>query len=204
MNGQGRDRPASRRFWPHTAAHAAGRQDHEGPHISAGQTRLTGTPKEWGGWDSNPGPADYESSPPAALVSMADLGRYGTPRSCSDRFGHVFGMIKLHAAADRCGSCCGLPLAAAVIAVLRDCLPTLGRRTNGGKPGREVVTMTSTEAPTPWPSDDHVSIEELARRQGVEPVESLDDLARPELWDSDEEYERFLSDLYASRRSGLT
>ena len=64
--------------------------------------------------------------------------------------------------------------------------------------------MTSTEAPTPWPSDDHVSIEELARRQGVEPVESLDDLARPELWDSDGEYERFLSDLYASRRSGLT
>jgi len=48
-----------------------------------------------------------------------------------------------------------------------------------------------------------VPIEELARRQGVEPVESLDDLACPELWDSDEEYEGFLADLYASRRSGL-
>ncbi len=52
-------------------------------------------------------------------------------------------------------------------------------------------------------ADDHVSIEELARRQGTEPVESLDDLACPELWDSDEEYERFLTGLYASRRSGL-
>ena len=63
--------------------------------------------------------------------------------------------------------------------------------------------MTSDEAPTPWPSDDHVPIEELARRQGVEPVESVDDLAGPELWDSDEEYEQFLTHLYASRRSGL-
>jgi hypothetical protein len=68
---------------------------------------------------------------------------------------------------------------------------------------QEVVTMTSAEVLTPWPSDEHVPIEELARRQGVEPVGSLDDLACPELWDSDEEYERFLADLYASRRSGL-
>jgi hypothetical protein len=51
----------------------------------------------WGGWDSNPGPADYESSPPAALVRVAELGRYGTLRSCSDRFGHVFDMIKVAA-----------------------------------------------------------------------------------------------------------
>lgn len=63
--------------------------------------------------------------------------------------------------------------------------------------------MTSAEAPTPRPSDDSVPIEELACRQGVEPVESLDDLAYSELWDSDQEYERFLADLYASRRSGL-
>jgi len=25
----------------------------------------------WGGWDSNPRPTDYESSPPATLVIMA-------------------------------------------------------------------------------------------------------------------------------------
>ena len=63
--------------------------------------------------------------------------------------------------------------------------------------------MTGAEALTPWSSDEHVPIEELARRQGVEPLRSLDDLACPELWASDEEYERLLADLYASRRSGL-
>ena len=66
-----------------------------------------------------------------------------------------------------------------------------------------MVATASAEAPTPWPSDDHVPIEELARRQGVEPLMSPDDLACPGLWDSDGEYEQFLADLYASRRSGL-
>jgi hypothetical protein len=66
---------------------------------------------------------------------------------------------------------------------------------------REVVSMTTGAAP--WSSAEHVPIEELARRQDVRPVESLADLACPELWDSDEEYGRFLADLYASRRYGL-
>jgi hypothetical protein len=65
-----------------------------------------------------------------------------------------------------------------------------------------VVTTTGAEALTPWPSNDHVPIEDLARRQGIEPIGSLYDLACPELWDSEEEYERFLADLYASRRFG--
>lgn len=46
-------------------------------------------------------------------------------------------------------------------------------------------------------------MEELARRQGVEPVKSVDDMARPGLLESDEELEEFLADLYESRRSGL-
>jgi len=50
--------------------------------------------EEWGGWDSNPGPADYESGRPAALARAPDLGRYERPRSCLGRFRHVFGMIK--------------------------------------------------------------------------------------------------------------
>ena len=56
--------------------------------------------------------------------------------------------------------------------------------------------------PTP-PAADEVPVEELARRQGVSAVESVDDMARPGLFDSDEEWEEFLADLYASRRSGL-
>ena len=50
---------------------------------------------------------------------------------------------------------------------------------------------------------DDVSIEELARLQGVTSIASLDDLAQPDLFESDEEYDAFLVDLYASRRTGL-
>ena len=48
------------------------------------------------------------------------------------------------------------------------------------------------------------STEELARRQGVRPIKSVEDLAAAEdPVESDEEYEAFLADLYASRRAGL-
>ena len=63
--------------------------------------------------------------------------------------------------------------------------------------------MTSTpEHPEQSPSDDFVPTEE-PRRQGVKPIKSVDELAQPDLWESDEEYEAFLADLYASRRAGL-
>lgn len=51
--------------------------------------------------------------------------------------------------------------------------------------------------------EDDAPVEELARRQGVRPVDSVDDMARPGLFDSDEEWEEFLADLYASRSAGL-
>src|SRR5436190_17886945 len=51
----------------------------------------------WGGWDSNPGPADYESSQPAACPIRCDLGEHKLARSWMWRFGHVFGMIMLGA-----------------------------------------------------------------------------------------------------------
>lgn len=50
----------------------------------------------------------------------------------------------------------------------------------------------------------HVPVEELARRQGVKPLRSADDLAKPGLFDSDDEYEAFLADLYASRRADVS
>jgi len=40
-------------------------------------------------------------------------------------------------------------------------------------------------------------------RQEVNPITSVDKLAQPDLLESDEEYEAFLADLYASRRAGL-
>ncbi len=65
--------------------------------------------------------------------------------------------------------------------------------------------MTSTpEHPEHWPADDFVSTEELAHRQGVKPIKSVDDLAAEvDPFESDEEYEAFLADLYASRRASL-
>jgi hypothetical protein len=65
--------------------------------------------------------------------------------------------------------------------------------------------VTSTpEDPEHWPADDFVSTEELARRQGVKPIKSVDDLAAEvDPFESDEEYEAFLADLYASRRASL-
>ncbi len=59
-----------------------------------------------------------------------------------------------------------------------------------------------TESASVPPAADEVPVEELARRQGVRPVESVDDMARPGLFGSDEEWVEFLADLYASRRSG--
>jgi hypothetical protein len=53
-----------------------------------------------------------------------------------------------------------------------------------------------------WPTAEHVPAAELARRQGVRPVVSLDDLARPDLFESDQELDEFLTDVYASRRAG--
>ena len=49
-----------------------------------------------------------------------------------------------------------------------------------------------------------MSTEELARQQGVRPLESAEDLAiNLDPFEDDAEYEEFLADLYASRRAGI-
>jgi hypothetical protein len=69
--------------------------------------------------------------------------------------------------------------------------------------GGDDVSSTPDQ-PEHRPEDDFVPTEELARRQGVRPINSVDDLAAAEdPFGSDEEYEAFLADLYASRRAGL-
>lgn len=65
-----------------------------------------------------------------------------------------------------------------------------------------MATSGAEHAEDPGP-DAHLPVEEFARRQGVEPVESVDDMARPDLFESDQEWEEFLADLYESRRAGL-
>lgn len=57
--------------------------------------------------------------------------------------------------------------------------------------------------PKPPAEPGHVPAEELARRQGVRPLRSAHDLSEPGMFDSDEELEEFLAELYESRRAGL-
>jgi hypothetical protein len=47
-----------------------------------------------------------------------------------------------------------------------------------------------------------VSLDELARRKGVRPIESMDDLAC-DVFDTDEELDEFLSSTYTARRADL-
>jgi hypothetical protein len=50
---------------------------------------------------------------------------------------------------------------------------------------------------------EHVPVEELLRRQGIRPIESVDELACPDLFESDDELDEFLSFVRASRNAEL-
>jgi hypothetical protein len=64
--------------------------------------------------------------------------------------------------------------------------------------------MTSYPIPIPdWAAATHVPPEELARRQGVRPIADLRDLACPELFESDEELDEFITYTYAARQADL-
>jgi hypothetical protein len=63
--------------------------------------------------------------------------------------------------------------------------------------------VTASDGLVSWDDEGSLSIEELARRQGGTHVASIAELAQPDLFESDEEYEAFLADFYASRRAGL-
>jgi hypothetical protein len=65
------------------------------------------------------------------------------------------------------------------------------------------MTSDSAEDLPDWGTAEHVPVEELLRRQGVRPIASVDELARPDLFESDEELDEFLAYIYASRHTGL-
>jgi hypothetical protein len=63
---------------------------------------------------------------------------------------------------------------------------------------------TNSAEPLPeWGTAQHVPAAELVRRQGVRPIESVDELVRPGAFETDEELDEFLADLYSSRRTRL-
>lgn len=49
----------------------------------------------------------------------------------------------------------------------------------------------------------HVPAAEQVRRQGVRPIESVEELAFPGVWESDQELDEFLADVYAARHAIL-
>jgi hypothetical protein len=66
--------------------------------------------------------------------------------------------------------------------------------------------MTSSNAewlPERPAGDEHAPVEEQARQQGVRPLASADELVVPGMFESDDELDEFLADLYASRRAGM-
>jgi len=65
------------------------------------------------------------------------------------------------------------------------------------------MSSNAERMPERRPAPEHIPAEELARRQGVKPISSVDELARPNLFESDEEPDEFLADLYESRRTGM-
>ena len=65
------------------------------------------------------------------------------------------------------------------------------------------VTTNRADYQAQPPDRGAVSVEELARRQGVHPVESVEDMARPGIFESDQELEDFLAHVDAARRADL-
>ncbi len=65
------------------------------------------------------------------------------------------------------------------------------------------MSSGAERAPVPNAVSPHVPAEEQMRRQGIQPIASVDDLAFPGVWESDEELDEFLADLYASRRASM-
>jgi hypothetical protein len=64
--------------------------------------------------------------------------------------------------------------------------------------------MSSSAERLPAPHETpHVPAGEQVRRQGIQPIASVDELVFPGVWESDEELDDFLADLYASRRASM-
>ena len=82
---------------------------------------------------------------------------------------------------------------------------TPARRSSTTPSLREAVAakLPSESGQLPGPRYEDVPVGELARRQGVHPIATVDELADPDAFDSDEDLEDFLTFIYASRRAEL-
>jgi len=69
--------------------------------------------------------------------------------------------------------------------------------------GFEEVTAVTTPSSRDPERRRHLTIAELVAARGITPISSVDELAEPGAFESDEEVEDFLADLYASRRVSI-
>lgn len=65
--------------------------------------------------------------------------------------------------------------------------------------------MTSSNAKNlpEWGTAEHIPVEELLRRQGIRPIESVDELACPDLFETDDELDEFIAFVRTSRNAEL-
>jgi hypothetical protein len=61
--------------------------------------------------------------------------------------------------------------------------------------------LSRRSGPLTGPHYEDLPIEELARRQGVRPIDTVDELADPDAFESEEDLEDFLAFIDASRRA---
>lgn len=65
------------------------------------------------------------------------------------------------------------------------------------------MTTNSADHMAEPPRRGSVSLDELARRKGVRPVTSVEDMAQEGIFESDEELEEFLAHVHATRQADL-
>ena len=70
----------------------------------------------------------------------------------------------------------------------------------GAERAEAVVTMSSAEN-LAQPAGGRLSLDELARRQGVRPITSVAELVRDDVFESDEEVDEFIAFTYAMRHA---
>ena len=75
-------------------------------------------------------------------------------------------------------------------------------RDNDRDDRRGVTIMSDGDFGRQLPGPPSVSVEDLARQQGVRPVRSFEAM-RADLWDSDAEFDAFLAELRESRQADL-
>ena len=64
--------------------------------------------------------------------------------------------------------------------------------------------MTTSNSSRPAARERRESLDEQASRRGIHPVRSVEDMARDDVFETDEELDAFLAHVHAERHANLT